>query len=592
MKKVTFLITILALIGSIQTYSQSAQFINYQAVARDASGDILSNKALVVEVSILEGSVSGTTVWQEGHSVSTNGFGLFNIKIGTGNSTGAGTLSSFDSIKWHLDDYYLSTRIDFGNGLVEMGTTRFLAVPYAFYALTAGNSIGGSQKLSINDHELSISDGNTIILPDNVEDDDADSTNELQSLSISGKDISISSGNSITLPITSYWDKTNDVLNYQGGNIAINSATSYHDSTIFTLTDSTTKNIPALAYFYSVGSDNFFGSSTNLHATIEAINGTNSSIVGEAIGNSGGTNKGVYGYAKSGNSNYGVEGYAQAGSKATNNNFGVYGIANGTTNGFNLGVFGEGNGSSAYNRGLDGRTAGTGSYNDGVFGQSIGAGSGQNRGVYGFSQGSGFVNYGVIAETRGIGSWNIALMADANGSATTNYGLYARSANATTNYAAFIDGDLTYTGTLTGPSDAKLKENVIDLNQSLSIIDKLNPVTYSYKDSYKEKINLAEGKQYGFIAQELEKVIPELVTYQEAAIFGKDENMENKPLDKLEFKGINYIGLIPILTAAIQEQQQLINAQKEEIDLLKNQNEQLFQKFEELESRLNKIENK
>ena len=623
MKRVVFLITICLLLGAVQTFAQNSQYINYQAVARDASGDILESKPLVVELSILEGSVTGAIVWQEGHSVATNGFGLFTIKIGTGTPTGTGTLSSFDSIKWHLNDYFFSTRVDFGNGLVDMGTPRFLAVPYALYALTAGNSIGGTQKLSLSGHDLSITNGNTVTIPDNVDDADADPaneiqtislsgtdlsisggntvslpgdsdtdpTNEIQTLSVTGNDLSISGGNSITLP-SSAWGKTNNILNYTGGNVAINTKANYHDSTLFTLTDSVTKNITALAFLYSIGSDNFFGSSTNFQANIEASNGTNSAIAGIANGNSGGINRGLFGFSESANSNYGVYGLASAGSKSTNHNYGVKGVSNGTTNGFNLGVFGEGNQSTGYNRGVDGRTAGTGSFNDGVFGESKGTGSGQNRGIYGFAQGSGFVNYGVIAETRGVGSWNIGVLADANGAAATNYALYSTAKNATTNYAAFLDGNVTYTGTLTGPSDAKLKEGVVNLSTALDMVNKLKPVTYTYKDSYREKISLSEGKQFGFIAQELELIIPELVNQQEAIVFGKDDYNQNAPIDKLEFKGINYIGLVPILTGAIQEQQLIIDQQQEAIDQLKLQNEQLLIKFEEIESRINALEKK
>jgi hypothetical protein len=124
------------------------------------------------------------------------------------------------------------------------------------------------------------------------------------------------------------------------------------------------------------------------------------------------------------------------------------------------------------------------------------------------------------------------------------------------------------------------------------MVNKLKPVTYTYRDSYREKISLSEGKQFGFIAQELELIIPELVNQQEAIVFGKDDYNQNAPIDKLEFKGINYIGLVPILTGAIQEQQLIIDQQQEAIDQLKLQNEQLLIKFEEIESRINALEKK
>ncbi len=437
MKKIVFLISIMLMISAVHLFAQSSQLINYQAVARDTDGDILQNEALVVELSILEGSVGGTIVWQEGHSVTTNDFGLFTLKIGAGTSTGSGTLSSFDSIKWSMDDYFFNVRVDFGNGLVDMGTTRFLSVPYAMYALTAGNSAGGNQNLSIVDHDLSISNGNTVTLPDNIDDADADSTNEIQTLSLAGNNLGISGGNSVLLP-GGLWDKTNNVLNYSAGNVSINTQANYHDSTLLTITDSVRKNIPALMFLYSKGSDNFFNKSVNLLASIDASNGDNSAIEGTSIGNSGGMNKGVSGFSSNANSNYGLYGESQAGSIATNSNYGVYGTASGTTNATNTGIEGTAIGSTVNNFGVRGRTAGTGSRNYGVLGESSGAGSGENIGVYGTAKNGGYINYGVLGESQGKGSYNIGLGAKTEQEGNhTNYGTYSGADKSKINYGVY-----------------------------------------------------------------------------------------------------------------------------------------------------------
>ena len=60
-------------------------------------------------------------------------------------------------------------------------------------------------------------------------------------------------------------------------------------------------------------------------------------------------------------------------------------------------------------------------------------------------------------------------------------------------------------------------------------------------------MNLAGGTQMGFIAQEMEKVFPQLVSII------PDKNIDGSKIS--DYKGINYIGLIPVLTKAIQEQQ-------------------------------------
>ncbi|MBL6963547.1 MAG: hypothetical protein ISR55_06975, partial [Bacteroidetes bacterium] len=112
---------------------------NYQAVARDDKGSAIVNKNLVVEISIRSGSPSGPVQWQEGHNVATNDYGLFNLVIGKGVTTGNGLLSSYSQISWGSGNYYLDVRVDFGNGLVDMGTTKFLSVPYALYADSVKN---------------------------------------------------------------------------------------------------------------------------------------------------------------------------------------------------------------------------------------------------------------------------------------------------------------------------------------------------------------------------------------------------------------------------------------------------------------------
>ena len=65
-------------------FAQSPDAISYQAVARDTSGNILSNQSFNLRVSILAGSSSGNIEYQEIHSVSTDQKGHFNIGIGNG----------------------------------------------------------------------------------------------------------------------------------------------------------------------------------------------------------------------------------------------------------------------------------------------------------------------------------------------------------------------------------------------------------------------------------------------------------------------------------------------------------------------------
>lgn len=155
-------------------------------------------------------------------------------------------------------------------------------------------------------------------------------------------------------------------------------------------------------------------------------------------------------------------------------------------------------------------------------------------------------------------TFNLGVYADAvtatNSSSGTNYGIFAIADSAATNYAGYFVGDVNYTGTLTNASDAKLKYDVESLPNATNIIKNISPKQYYYKqDGEAGQLNLADGLQYGFIAQELETVLPNLV---------KDQVQWNghKQTGQVEYKAVNYMGLIPVLTQALKEQQTYIES--------------------------------
>ena len=124
-------------LGNVFAQQKSDLGFSYQAVARDASGLAINNKAIVVEISIRKGGLTGITLWQETHEVKTNNFGLFSIVIGKGNTTGVGKLDSFKEIDWSHMDIFTGVRADFGNGLLPMGNVQLQSIPYAFIADSA-----------------------------------------------------------------------------------------------------------------------------------------------------------------------------------------------------------------------------------------------------------------------------------------------------------------------------------------------------------------------------------------------------------------------------------------------------------------------
>lgn len=149
MKRIATLIITVFLIS--KSYSQAPEKINYQAIARDASGIILISQAIEVRFSILDGGPLGNIVFREHHSYTTNQFGLFNLKIGTGTVDSG----SFAAINWNMGNKYLKVELanPAGSIYVVMGTQELISVPFALYAETAGNSQGdnwGTQAVQTN----------------------------------------------------------------------------------------------------------------------------------------------------------------------------------------------------------------------------------------------------------------------------------------------------------------------------------------------------------------------------------------------------------------------------------------------------------
>jgi len=137
MKKILLITLVLISIG-IGAFAQVPQLFKYQAVARDNAGNELANTALIVRVSIHDGTATGTVVYSESHNATTNQFGLFSINIGSGTVI-SGT---FGSIDWSTGNKYLQQEINFGSGFQSMGTSELLSVPYALYSV---NGVPGPQ---------------------------------------------------------------------------------------------------------------------------------------------------------------------------------------------------------------------------------------------------------------------------------------------------------------------------------------------------------------------------------------------------------------------------------------------------------------
>jgi len=135
-----------AVLLTASVFAQSPEKMSYQAVIRDASDNLVTSQTVGMQISILQGSASGTAVYVETQTPTTNANGLVSVEIG------GGTLVSgvFTTIDWANGPYFIKTETDpAGNTSYTItGTSQLLSVPYALHAKTAETVSG---ELSVGD---------------------------------------------------------------------------------------------------------------------------------------------------------------------------------------------------------------------------------------------------------------------------------------------------------------------------------------------------------------------------------------------------------------------------------------------------------
>jgi len=136
---------------------------------------------------------------------------------------------------------------------------------------------------------------------------------------------------------------------------------------------------------------------------------------------------------------------------------------------------------------------------------------------------------------------------------------------------AYVSGKVHLTSSASIVSDQLFKQNSNTIGNVTDLVMQLNPVTFEYNPSFNNRFHFPGGTNYGFIAQEVEQIIPELVSSNNApAVF---DTLGNELFSPLNYKSLNYQGIIPILTKAFQEQ--------------KTENDSLKEVVSELNERLN-----
>jgi len=244
----------------------------------------------------------------------------------------------------------------------------------------------------------------------------------------------------------------------------------------------------------------------------------------------------------------------------SDNAFAVFGLSNGTNpTGSNIGLFGN-----ALNA----------SFNIGVLAQAIDSTTGgTNIALLAIAEGAGSsgtaANWGIqaIADDNANNNISVGGFTPSAANLITDVAVYGAADAVGEDFAGLFVGDVNVTGTFTNPSSRHFKTGITEIDGALSVVKELNPVSYDY---VKNEFNFASGRQFGFIAEELQTELPNLVKDIDYLHFSTPDKNRIEDQIRTEEKalGVNYIGLIPVLTKAIQEQQAQIEALQAKIEEL------------------------
>jgi hypothetical protein len=179
--------------------------------------------------------------------------------------------------------------------------------------------------------------------------------------------------------------------------------------------------------------------------------------------------------------------------------------------------------------------------------------SSRSSGVIGTSDSSSGVE-GVSADSYGVA-----------GRSSSSYGVYGYSLSSTS-YAVYADGNLYASGATikpgggawTAPSDARIKSDVAPFSEGLTEIENVRPVRFKYNGLGGVK---NDGKTYvGVVAQDLQKVLPWMVTEQPQKLHPTDKNdTDLKQVDPGAFTYL-LINAVKELAAENRDLQQLVCA--------------------------------
>jgi trimeric autotransporter adhesin len=530
--------TVLLLSSFFYVLLSSAQAPNkfsYQAVIRNASNALVSNAPVGIKISVLQTTSTGTTVYSETHTSTTNINGLASIEIG------GGTVVSgvFANINWANGPFFIKTETDptGGTSYSIVGTSQLLSVPYALFASNTANTWGtlGNASTSPATNFIGTTDNQDVVFK----------RNGLVSGRINGANLSFGQ-NSLLAPTASFNSAfgteslqfiTSGQFNSAVGYQALRANTTGAQNTAFgadALTENTTAQAnTAVGYrsllFNQIGFQNTAIGANTLESNVEGDRNT-------AVGN----------FALKLNTN---NNNTAVGFKALEGN--VIGLDNTALGHEALLVCNRNYNTAVGNQAAKALTTGNYSVAIGnralatniIGDQNVAVGAISLEGATGAGNTAiGYFALGALgAGLTNTAVGNSAMLNQTSGNNNTSIGYQAVVPSTTGNNQVRIGNTaVAYAGVQvawTITSDRRWKSNIQKSNLGLEFIKNLNPVSYTRKDDDSKKV------EYGFIAQEIEESLTKSNASNTGIITKGDDGMY----------GVRYNDLIAPIVNALQE---------------------------------------
>ena len=561
--------------------------INYKAIVKDNSGNVVANDLIQVQFGILEG---GTTVYEETHSPTTDANGLVVLNIGAGTPISG----DYTTINWSADNHLLNVQVNTGGGLTDLGTTQFMTVPYAIQAenaITASNVTGlealdegngsgwrltGREPLNYGNIGLGAVDlsfgefaSNTfgaigaysIAMGGNTSASGLAST-AMGANSVASGDFSTAIGSSATASGSLSMAIGRNISSFSVAEIAMGSFNTNYTPNSTTLWNS-------LDRLFVVGngtsgtdlSDAFIilknGTITAPSFDISEITDAKALITKEYADQNltpTGLEATEFGWRLRGMD---PDNYGFLGEDAVDLSINTF---NSTTHGatgdrsFASGSTTTASGNSSTAMGIATKANRVGSTAIGFFSEANGDSStalGRSTIAESYSEtvvGMFSTPYTPNSQSAWVGLDRLFVVGNGTGDTNRsdaftilkNGNVGVGTNTAIPNVRLDVIGDIEYTGTITDVSDRRLKDDLKPVKDVLAKLQQLQGYSYHMKEDVSKK------REFGLIAQDLQKVFPEMV----------------KTIDHEEkYLGISYVQLIPILIEAIKAQQKIIDTQ-------------------------------